>query len=747
MRTFAQKPNLTPKIALSSPALIDKSEQARISEQAIRAPKAQLRGTCSCGGGCSKCRRPGLSETADRVHGVVQSPGQPLESAVRAQAELRLGYDFSRVRVHHDDAGADSARLLRARAYTYGHHVVFAAGQYRPGTPDGDALLRHELWHNVQQRAGTAADVLQHPHGTQEKEARIAGLGRQLPSMGVVGGEVSTPVLQCNGELDAFIESTLGDEPLPAMITDRVGPILGPAGEPVAELAALPIGATHNLEEEILAAIDRAGYGTDWRVRSLAPNWGGISEDVRNVVRRVTDQTPQVRLSSTEVHIYLRQQTILRPIILRVRIRSQVFREVVRYGSTYSMSSVVRRSGFLLLREAFSRPTQGGEFTATGTLLPPTVLNALRTGQGLPESWPVLGPPERTPVAQRPTSVGRPSAASAPRPPGGPPPRPAPRLNVPQPVQPVGMTTPTTINYRLRYRMPRPDLGTTGFEFQWEMEGEAPPINEALGAQGRSPLPIRGRLWASVKAAGDIVQTSGSNLPPSLEVLLARQAVANARAPIAGDPELGNASDVAPGDAAPVRVPTSRAQWAGRIVIAISIAEGLREVLTAAPGEELRAASGVIVGAVASFAANYILCNIVLGTTGPVAPLACGLIAGAVGGALGREAANRAFVALPSAVPGALAAGGGLRGLMSRGEQGFTRVRQQSYEPGRSSGGQRSLERHIESAGARALADLVEVAGTFSPAGARRAALEIERAIETAAGREAMLVSGGPLRK
>ncbi|CAG0930516.1 hypothetical protein TFLX_01799 [Thermoflexales bacterium] len=138
------------------------------------------------------------------VHEVLRSPGQPLEAKTRAFVEPRFGYDLSRVRTHaarslsassalsvnrpgdeceqeadqvansvtqaqlptqtftpsydfgqvrvHTDAqAAKSARAVNALAYTVGRDVVFAAGQYAPGTATGQHLLAHELTHVVQQ--------------------------------------------------------------------------------------------------------------------------------------------------------------------------------------------------------------------------------------------------------------------------------------------------------------------------------------------------------------------------------------------------------------------------------------------------------------------------------------------------------------------------------------------------------------------------------------------------------------------
>jgi len=65
--------------------------------------------------------------------------------------EPRFGHDFSNVRVHTDSKAAESAGAVDALAYTVGRDVVFGAGQYMPGTREGQRLLAHELTHVVQQ--------------------------------------------------------------------------------------------------------------------------------------------------------------------------------------------------------------------------------------------------------------------------------------------------------------------------------------------------------------------------------------------------------------------------------------------------------------------------------------------------------------------------------------------------------------------------------------------------------------------
>jgi len=85
------------------------------------------------------------------VDSVLASPGMPLEPALRQVMGQRFGHDFSRVRVHFDEAAEQSAREVKANAYTVGHDMVFGAGRFVPGTHEGRRLIAHELTHVVQQ--------------------------------------------------------------------------------------------------------------------------------------------------------------------------------------------------------------------------------------------------------------------------------------------------------------------------------------------------------------------------------------------------------------------------------------------------------------------------------------------------------------------------------------------------------------------------------------------------------------------
>ncbi len=71
------------------------------------------------------------------VRDVLNSPGQPLDGATRSFFEARFGHDFGHVRVHTDSRAAESARSVRALAYTVRRDVVFGAGQFQPGLTTG----------------------------------------------------------------------------------------------------------------------------------------------------------------------------------------------------------------------------------------------------------------------------------------------------------------------------------------------------------------------------------------------------------------------------------------------------------------------------------------------------------------------------------------------------------------------------------------------------------------------------------
>ncbi len=81
-------------------------------------------------------------------------PGQPLSGA---GADVAAGFEgLGAVQIHTGAVAQRKADELDARAFAVGPHIGFAAGEFRPGEPEGDALLAHELAH-VQQQSGASS--------------------------------------------------------------------------------------------------------------------------------------------------------------------------------------------------------------------------------------------------------------------------------------------------------------------------------------------------------------------------------------------------------------------------------------------------------------------------------------------------------------------------------------------------------------------------------------------------------------
>jgi hypothetical protein len=96
-----------------------------------------------------------------------------MDATTRSYFEPRFGHDFGRVRVHVDDAAADS---VQAHAFTAGNHIVFASDQYRPHTQSGKYLLAHELTHVVQQQGNASLCVQRKGSGKSPNISRFDGV-------------------------------------------------------------------------------------------------------------------------------------------------------------------------------------------------------------------------------------------------------------------------------------------------------------------------------------------------------------------------------------------------------------------------------------------------------------------------------------------------------------------------------------------------------------------------------------------
>ena len=162
-------------------------------------PAIKVSRKCACGGvthqaECDTCaaahgslQRHSASEEHQVVPPVVSEvlsgAGRPLDASTRAAMEPRFGRDFSHVRIHDDAQAGQSAKAVAANAYTVGPRIVFDAGRYRPGAPEGQRLLAHELTHVVQHagQAPAAAGELaidESPAREEEADAVAGGMSR-----------------------------------------------------------------------------------------------------------------------------------------------------------------------------------------------------------------------------------------------------------------------------------------------------------------------------------------------------------------------------------------------------------------------------------------------------------------------------------------------------------------------------------------------------------------------------------------
>lgn len=74
--------------------------------------------------------------SVDRVLG---GAGRPLDLTLQQDTGQRFGYDFSRVRVHSDDA----KQSARDDTHTARQNIAFGAGGFAPGTHEGQRLIAH----------------------------------------------------------------------------------------------------------------------------------------------------------------------------------------------------------------------------------------------------------------------------------------------------------------------------------------------------------------------------------------------------------------------------------------------------------------------------------------------------------------------------------------------------------------------------------------------------------------------------
>jgi hypothetical protein len=123
----------------------------------------------------------------------LEGTGQPLAVSERSFFEPRFGASFDAVRIHTGGEADRLARSVDARAFTFNRHIVFRAGEYRPGTHEGRHLLAHELTHTIQQGAAVngvgRADraAAKHEPLVREVSGPDSALQRAVTNLAVAG--------------------------------------------------------------------------------------------------------------------------------------------------------------------------------------------------------------------------------------------------------------------------------------------------------------------------------------------------------------------------------------------------------------------------------------------------------------------------------------------------------------------------------------------------------------------------------
>jgi len=183
---------------------------------------------CGCGGKtsgeCESCRkkkevqRKGVNSRGVAVSGAFAASAQlarggaPLPAHLRESFAPLYGTDFGDVRIHDDPGSHAAAQEVSARAFTFGQHIHFGCGEFRPDDYDGRGLIAHELAHTIQQRGAVddpAVPVhIGDPDSAQERDAdRAAERVAHSESANVLaGGHVARAPGPPGGPLQQLVQ-------------------------------------------------------------------------------------------------------------------------------------------------------------------------------------------------------------------------------------------------------------------------------------------------------------------------------------------------------------------------------------------------------------------------------------------------------------------------------------------------------------------------------------------------------------
>jgi hypothetical protein len=125
------------------------------------------------------------------VSATLSEPGQAMEPETLSAMEGAFRRDLGGVRIHAGPGAARAADDIGALAFTSGDHIVFGAGQYRPGSAEGRRLLAHELTHVAQQAEGRTG-MLEGVGGDVGARATLEREAARAPLPSARGGDASS---------------------------------------------------------------------------------------------------------------------------------------------------------------------------------------------------------------------------------------------------------------------------------------------------------------------------------------------------------------------------------------------------------------------------------------------------------------------------------------------------------------------------------------------------------------------------
>ncbi len=138
------------KRSVGAPDDIYEQEADRVAGQITQLPDLSGQTEANLpniGGNIQRLSPDGSTEESVSDFHLSESAGQPLSPSTRQYMEPRFGIDFGQVRLHSDENAHRAASQIRARAFTYGHHILLGKEE----SEQDNHLMAHELTHVIQQ--------------------------------------------------------------------------------------------------------------------------------------------------------------------------------------------------------------------------------------------------------------------------------------------------------------------------------------------------------------------------------------------------------------------------------------------------------------------------------------------------------------------------------------------------------------------------------------------------------------------